>query len=95
MNRGSVVWLVSVPLMLAGTEVVHALHASGVVGHHDQDYASILMNAELTAIFFVLLAYHLLHSSPRRSGSSRNATQASVSLLAQATLDPEGANDNG
>lgn len=54
------------------------------------------MNAEQTAIFFVLLAYHLLHLLAEEERLQQEPDAGiRATLLAQATLDPEGTNDHG
>jgi cytochrome c oxidase assembly factor CtaG len=74
----------------------HVPRLWGLSATQDQNYAGILMNAELTAIFFLLLAYHLLHllAEEERLQQERDAG-IRATLLAQATIDPEGANDHG
>ena len=74
----------------------HVPRLWGLSATQDQNYAGILMNAELTAIFFVLLAYHLLHllAEEERLQQEHDAG-IRATLLAQATPDPEGAHDHG
>jgi len=68
----------------------------GLSATEDQNYAGILMNAELTAIFFVLFAYHLLHllAEEERLQQERDA-RTRAALGRPSNLNPEGANDHG
>jgi len=74
----------------------HAPRLWGLSATEDQNYAGILMNAELTAIFFVLLAYHLLHllAEEERLQQERDALHRAATHTPP-TLDPKGANHRG
>ena len=74
----------------------HASRLWGLSATEDQNLGGILMNAELTSIFFVLLGYHLLHllAEEERLQQELDA-QTRTAWLTRATPDPKGANHNG